>query len=121
VEELDRGRLKAARHIFGAEPHDEEILHFVRHTMPRLVGALSQEVSVGQTEARKINPKRLARQAAEELQRRGISTFAQEALKLEYEKRKLERRADAKQRREALLARKWELKVRKAKEKHRGH
>ncbi|WP_276353207.1 YjdF family protein [Cohnella caldifontis] len=123
VEELDRGRLKAARHVFGPEPHDEEVLQFVRQVMPRLVGALSREAVVGraEAEARKISPKRLARQASEETKRRGISTFAQEALKLEHEKRKLESRADSRQKREALLARKRELKVRKAKEKHRGH
>ncbi|CCI71796.1 putative protein yjdF [Paenibacillus polymyxa M1] len=121
VEEQDQGKLKAARYIFGTEPKDEEILHFIREEMCELVSRLSQEVAVKGSETKKVNPKRLARQAAYELRRKGVSSNAQEALKLEYEKRKLEKRTYSKQQRESMKARIRELKEKKAKEKHRGH
>lgn len=121
VEEQDQGKLKAARYIFGTEPKDEEILHFIREEMCELVSRLSQEVAVKGSETKKVNPKRLARQAAYELRRKGASSNAQEALKLEYEKRKLEKRTYSKQQRESMKARIRELKEKKAKEKHRGH
>ncbi|URJ60332.1 YjdF family protein [Paenibacillus polymyxa] len=121
VEEQDQGKLKAARYIFGTEPKDEEILHFIREEMGKLVSRLSQEVAIKWSETKKANPKRLARQAAYELRRKGVSSNAQEALKLEYEKRKLEKRTYSKQQKESMKARIRELKEKKAKEKHRGH
>ncbi|NEU26715.1 YjdF family protein [Paenibacillus ottowii] len=120
VEEQDQGKLKAARYIFGTEPKDEQILQFIREEMGELISRLSQEVAIKSSET-KANPKRLARQAACELRRKGVSSYAQEALKLEYEKRKLEKQAYSKQQKESTKARIRELKEKKAKEKHRGH
>lgn len=121
VEETDHGKLRAARHIFGSKPYDEEILQFVCYELPRITGRLSQEVQINTPVSRKISPKRLARQAAAEVKSRGVSTYAQTAIKLEYEKLKQTRRSESKQRREALMAYKRDLKVQKAKAKHRGH
>ena len=120
VEELDQGKLRAARHIFGGEPQDEEILQFIRMDMMRIARGTSQEVAVKRSEATRISPKRLARQAAEEVRNRGVSSYAQEALRLEHEKRKRERQGLSKQQLLASLERKRELKRLKAKEKHRG-
>jgi len=120
MEEQHQGKLRAARYIFGCEPHDEEILQFIRKDMMRIASGLSQEVDVERSEATRINPKRLARQAAEEVRNRGVSSYAQEALRLEYEKRKRERRSLSKQQLLASLERKRELKRLKAKQKHRG-
>ncbi|MNR48456.1 hypothetical protein D3C85_1676940 [compost metagenome] len=88
--------------------------------MSELISRLSEEVAVKPSEVKKVSPKRLARQATNEVRRKGVSSYAQKALKLEYEKRKQERRTGSKQQLEAALARKRELKVLKAKEKHRG-
>jgi len=121
VEEQDQGKLKAARCMFGSEPQDEEILQFVRNGMCALVSRLSQEVATKPSDPKKVSPKRMARQAAEELRRRGVSSYAQEALQLEYEKRKLERSTLSKQQRDAMKVRIREIKEKKAKEKHRGH
>ncbi|AIQ67240.1 MULTISPECIES: YjdF family protein [Paenibacillus] len=120
LEDQDQGKLKAVRYIFGPEPQDEEILQFIRNEMSELTSRLSEEVAVKPSELKKVSPKRLARQATNEVRRKGVSSYAQEALKLEYEKRKQERRTGSKQQLEAALARKRELKVQKAKEKHRG-
>ncbi|MBD3919610.1 YjdF family protein [Paenibacillus sp. PR3] len=121
VEEQNKGKLRAARHVFGSEPQDEEVLLFIERELLLLVSRLTQEVDVRKPTATKVNPKRLARQVASEVRSRGVSSYAQEALKLEYEKRKREKQAYSKQQREADESRKWALKKHKAKEKHRGH
>lgn len=72
------------------------------------------------TTADKVNPKRLARMAAKEMGRRGVSTFAQEALKQEHEFRKKERRVQSRVERERQQAFERERKVLKAKQKPRG-
>jgi Protein of unknown function (DUF2992). len=120
LEEQCQGKLRAAKYIFGSEPKDEEILQFVCKDMMRIVGGLSQEVAVKHSEAKRISPKRLARRAAEEMRNKGVSSYAQEAIRLELEKRKRERRTLTKQQLLAKLEHKRELKIRKAKEKHRG-
>mgnify|MGYP001951023616 CR=1 FL=1 len=120
LEDQFLGKLRAAKHIFGSEPKDEEILQFVCRDMMRIVRGLSQEVAVRQSAAQRMNPKRLARRAAAEMRNRGVSSFAQEAIRLEREKRKRERQTLTKQQLLAELKRKRELKILKAKEKHRG-
>jgi hypothetical protein len=59
--------------------------------MWRLLCGLSQEVAVKLSDTKKVNPKRLARQAAYELSKNGVSTHAQKAMNLEYEKNKREK------------------------------
>ncbi|MFD1177631.1 YjdF family protein [Paenibacillus puldeungensis] len=121
IEDQDKGKLKAARYVFGKEPQDEEILQFIGKEMGNLLSGLSQEIAVKFSETKRVSPKRLARQAAQEVKQKGASTYAQEALKLEYEQCKLERQTYSKQQREAAKERLRELKVQKAKAKHRGH
>lgn len=120
IEVQEQGKLKAARYIFGKEPKDEEILEFIRCRLDALLERLTQEVAVKPSEVKRVSPKRLARQAAAELNRRGASTFAQEAIRLEYEQRKRIRKLQSREQRKAEKERIRELKVRKAKEKHRG-
>jgi hypothetical protein len=69
---------------------------------------------------KRMNPKRLARQAAKEAKQKGVSVFAREAIKLEYERRKQERKQAVKEQKEEEARQKRELKVLKRKEKHRG-
>ncbi|WP_334073070.1 MULTISPECIES: YjdF family protein [Paenibacillus] len=123
VEETIGGQLKAYRHIFGSEPKDPEIFQFVIQELSRVADVLSRSRGVEgelDTGARRVNPKRLARLAARELNRRGISTFAQEALKEELLLRKKERKSLGRDERERQQAYKREQKVLKAKQKHRG-
>jgi Protein of unknown function (DUF2992) len=65
-------------------------------------------------------PKRLARQVAKEMRVKGISTFAQAAFKLEYEKRKKEKQGYTRQQKEEMKERQREIRIKKAKAKHRG-
>jgi hypothetical protein len=120
VEEVHEEKLKAGRYVFGSEPNDTEILEFIQKQILDLTNRLSKEVNVKTPTERRVNPKRLARQVANEMKRKGISSHAQEALKLEYEKRKKEKQTFSRQQREEMKERKREIKLQKAKKKHRG-
>ncbi|MGF9905701.1 YjdF family protein [Brevibacillus porteri] len=120
LEVNDNGKLKAGRFIFGSEPKDNEILEFIQKNIYEVTNKLSQQVDIKISSDRRVNPKRLARQAAHELRMKGISSYAQEALKLENEKRKKEKQVYTRQQRDEMKERKRELRLQKAKAKHRG-
>jgi len=88
--------------------------------MLKLVAGVSKAIQTEKVILRKMNPKRLARLAVAETNQLGISTKAQQALKLEQEQRKAHRMMFSKQQKDAYKARKWEIKRERAKEKHRG-
>lgn len=71
-------------------------------------------------EERKINPKRMQREINSQLQDRGIGTKAQQALKLQHEQNKLERKCKNREQKEAEKERKYALRQEKKKAKHRG-
>lgn len=66
------------------------------------------------------NPKRVQREVRKQVQNTGIDTKSQQALKLQQEQLKTERKAVSREEREAEKQRKYELKQQKRKEKHRG-
>ncbi|GIP34493.1 YjdF family protein [Paenibacillus sp. J2TS4] len=120
IELNDGGKLKAGRYLFGSEPKDQEILDFVNNHLLGFCRQLSQEVSVGFTERRAINPKRIARMAAREMNKPGVASAAHQAIQLEYEKRKKERKTFTREQKEQLKEYKREIARQKAKAKHRG-
>ncbi|RNB68245.1 YjdF family protein [Brevibacillus panacihumi] len=120
VEVQDGDRVKAGRFVFGSEPKDQEVLSFILNELDAVISRMSQEVIGITLTERKINPKRVARQAAREMSKKGISSFAQEALKMEYEKRKKEKQGAARQQREDRKERQREIRIQKAKAKRRG-
>ncbi|WP_166241534.1 YjdF family protein [Paenibacillus turpanensis] len=120
VESVNGTRLRACKHIFGSEPLDGEVMEFIQFRMLPLLETVTREASVQPLAERKVNPKRLARQVAKELKASGVSTYAQEAMKLELDARKRERKQISREERLALQERKWLLRKQKAKEKHKG-
>ena len=66
------------------------------------------------------NPKRVQREVQKQVQNTGIGTRSQQALKLQQEQLKTERKAVSREQREAEKQRQFELKQQKRKEKHRG-
>jgi len=66
------------------------------------------------------NPKRAKREARRQVQNIGIGTKSQQALKLQQEQWKTERKTVSREEREAEKQRRFELKQQKRKEKHRG-
>lgn len=121
VEEAVGNRLKAYRHVFGAEPHNADVLKFAVTMAGLLLATVQPVVSAKLPLVRRISPKRLSRQAAKATQGCGVGTRAQQAIKAELKSRKQARKIVTRQEREDLVERKREIARQKAKARHRGH
>ena len=116
-ERVSDGQLSVCKVTFGAEPKDYEILDF---TIKRYV-TLSFSPSVDYVEKQiSINPKRKQREARKQTLETGIGTKSQQALQLQREEMKTERRQISKEQKEAQKQRLFDIKQQKRKEKHRG-
>jgi hypothetical protein len=121
VEETEGTKVRACRHIFGPEPKDGEVLDFVRNSTTGLLDRATQRLETGKLRnERKVNPKRLARQVAEEMRRHGISSYTHQTLQLELEHRKKERASEQRRHAKEMREKKRQLRLQKAKQKHRG-
>ena len=116
-ERVSDGKLSVCKVTFGAEPKDYEIYDFILKNYYRL--RFSPAVA---TDVKEIgrNPKRVQREVRKQLQNTRIGTKLQQALKLQQEQLKTERRIVSREQREAEKQRQFELKQQKRKEKHRG-
>ena len=116
-ERVSDGKLSACKVTFGAEPKDYEIYEFVLKNYYWL--RFSPAVATDVKEAGR-NPKRVQREVRKQVQDTGIGTKSQQALKLQQEQLKTERKIVSREQREAEKERRFELKQQKRKEKHRG-
>ena len=112
------GRYEVCKITFGAEPRDYEVYAFFMKNYDRLVFSPAME-GAGSVQ-RKINPKRLQKQIRKATEEKGVGTKAQQALKLQQEQNKTERKILTRERREAEAQRRFALRQQKRKEKHRG-
>jgi len=117
VERIDEGKLSACKITFGAEPKDQQIYEFFLQNYYKLRFSPAVETAVKEVHG---NPKRMQRKARQQMQETGIGTKSQQALKLQQEERKTERRIFGREQKEAEIRRKFELKQQKRKEKHKG-
>ncbi len=111
------GKLSACKVTFGVEPKDYEIYDFVLKNYYQL--RFSPAVAIDVKEVGR-NPKRVQRKVRKQVQNTGIGTKSQQALKLQHEQLKTERKTVSREQREAQKQRQFELKQQKRKEKHRG-
>ena len=116
-ERTENGQLTAARHVFGAEPRDNEVYawlleegHMLRFS-PAVEAARPQDVK---------NPKRRLREARRAIEGAQAGTRSQQALAFQLEIQKEERKDARKRRREDVQERKFALRQEKKKQKHRG-
>ncbi len=116
-ERVSGERLSVCKVTFGAEPKDYEVYDFIVRNYYRL--RFSPAVATGVKEAGR-NPKRIQREVKKQIQNAGIGTKSQQALKLQQEQWKTERKTAGREQREAEKRRKFELKQQKKKEKRRG-
>ncbi len=116
-ERTENGRLSVCKVTFGAEPGDHEIWEFILHHYCQLKFSPSVEAAV---KKEPDNPKRLQRSVRRLTRARGIGTKSQQALQLQHEENRLERKAVSREMREAERQRQFEMKQQKRKEKHRG-
>ena len=112
------GRDEACKITFGAEPKDCEIYEFILKYWSQLT--FSPSIQSKMCKEQRLNPKRMQRNIHKELQQ-GIGTKAQQALKLQQEQRKQTRKTSAKERQEREAIRRFTLRQKKQKAKHRGH
>ena len=116
-ERVTKGSLSVSKVTFGAEPKEQEVYAFVLKQYRCLRFSPAVAAAVRQAGH---NPKRLQREAHRQPQETGIGTKSQQALKLQQEQLKTERKAVSREQREAEKQRQFELKQQKRKEKHRG-
>ena len=114
---ISEGKLSVCKVTFGAEPKDYEVYDFVlkNYYWLRFSPAVATDVKEPVR-----NPKRIQREVRKQIQNTGIGTKLQQALKLQQEQLKTERKTLSREQREAETLRQFELKQRKRKEKHRG-
>lgn len=117
-ERYEDGKLSAAKVTFGAEPKDYEVHQFILEHYYDL--QFSSAVSAIAKETKK-NPKRAQRDAKKQMQETGIGTKSQQALKMQQEQNKQQRKENSREQRIAEAERMYALKQQKKKEKHRGH
>lgn len=117
-ERTDGDNLEVARVVFGAEPKDYEVYEFMLKIFYSL--KFSPPVEVDQTSPKPINPKRVQRQINRQLSEKGIGSKAQQALKLQQEEGKMERKQISRENLQAEAQKKFELKQQKKKDKHKG-
>jgi len=107
------------RQVFGAEPRDCELYEFILASYNRI--RYSTPIKSEAQEEKRINPKRLQKKISREMEKAGIGTKAQNAIKQQYEENKTERRKTSREKKELEEQQKFELRQMKKKEKHKGH
>ena len=116
-ERVEDGKLSVCRVVFGSEPRDYEVWEFILKNYYGLKFSPAVEVVVKDG---RVNPKRRQREAGKQTMQAGIGTKSQQALQLQREERKTERRQAGREQKEAGKQQMFELKQQKRKEKHRG-
>lgn len=112
------GQYEACKITFGAEPKDCEVYDFMLKNSSQL--KFSPSIPGEVCASRKLSPKRIQRAIRNEM-RQSIGTKAQQALKLQKEQQKQERKVCSKENREQVSLRQFALRQEKRKAKHKGH
>ena len=116
-ERIEDENLSVAKVTFGAEPKDYEVYEFIL----KYYSSLQFSPAVATVVKENIrNPKRMQRDVRKQLRDTGIGTKSQQALKLQQEQSKQERKVKSREQKLAESKRMFELKQQKKKEKHRG-
>lgn len=118
AERYENGTLSVAKVTFGAEPKDSELYEWVLKQYNTLRFSPAVEAVVKEE---KKNPKRIQRDVRKQLQETGIGTKSQQALKLQQERCKTERKLKSKEQKRSEIDRQYELRQQKKREKHKGH
>ena len=120
-ERVENRKLSVAKVTFGAEPKDYEVLEFIYRYYYHLQFSPAVETVIKVIKDTKKNPKRAQRDAKKQTLEIGIGTKSQQALKLQQEQNKQERKVRSREQRESENQRLFELKQMKKREKHKGH
>ncbi|RUT53919.1 hypothetical protein NPD9_1423 [Clostridium botulinum] len=118
-EKQDQDKIQICRVVFGQEPKDYEVYDFILKNYYNL--KFSNPIAIDKNPKKEINPKRMQRKIKKTVQEDGIGTKAQQALKLDYENKKTERKIRSKEDREKLKKLKFEKRQQKKAKKKKGH
>lgn len=113
------GWYETAKVVFGSEPKDYEIYEWIGQRYNEL--PFTRPIQAQAKPILKINPKRFQRRIRQEVGLIGIGTKAQQAMKLEHEALKQERKVLSKERKEELERIRFAQRQQKKKEKKKGH
>ena len=116
-ERIEDGKLSVTKVTFGAEPKDYEVWEFVLKHYCELEFSPAVETVTKRTAD---NPKRRQRNARKQLEHTGIGTKSQQALQMQSEQNKQERKVRSREQKLAEEERLFALRQQKKKEKHRG-
>ena len=117
-ERIEDEKLQVSRVVFGGEPKESEVLEYIlKHCRNLRFGPAVETV----VKEKRENKKRIRRNVKKEMQKSGIGTKSQNALKLQQEQNKQVRRQNFRAQRQADKLRLFDLKQQKKKEKHKGH
>ena len=117
-ERISGGKLSVCKVTFGAEPKDHEVWDFILKHYYDLKFSPAVEAGVKQTAG---SPKRRQRSAKKQLQALGIGTKSQQALQMQREEMKTQKKHTGKARKDAEKQRQFDLKQQKRRAKHKGH
>ncbi|SDI47588.1 YjdF family protein [Desulfosporosinus hippei] len=117
-ERVYNDKLEVARIVFGGEPKDYEIYEFLLHNWSNL--KFSLPIVAEKVAERRVNPKRVQKLINKQVSNNGVGTKAQQALKLQHEEAKIERRGNNSEKWKAEEQMKFKLRQEKKKEKHKG-
>ena len=117
-ERIDDGKLSVCKVTFGAEPKDYEVWEYILRHYYEL--RFSPAVEAG-TRQGADNPKRRQREAGKQMERSGVGTKSQQALQMQLEQNKQERKVKSREQKLAEAEQQFALKQKKKREKHKGH
>ena len=118
-EDVENGKLKVCKVVFGAEPRDYDIYELILKDYYNL--KFGKPMDAATRHVKHPNPKRMNREIGKTLQKQGVGTKAQRAVSLAREEHKKEKRQISK---EEQICREKELfskKQKKKKAKKKGH
>lgn len=116
-ERIENGTLSVCKVTFGAEPKDYDVYDFILQHFYHLSFSPAVSAAIRQTAD---NPKRRQRNVRKQMENTDVGTKSQQALQMQREENKLERKLVSREQREAEKQRQFELRQQKRKNKHRG-
>ena len=121
-ERTDKKGYTIARHIFGSEPTDSEVYDFVLQHYHELKFGELKEFKL---QIKRMNPKRIQREVRREMAKLKKtmmpSTFAQNYVREELERKKKEKKCQSRAEKQARQDKQFQIRQNKKKAKHRGH
>lgn len=119
VEIVENNKVRVARHVFGVEPTEPQLLEFAKNDYRNL--SFSRAAPCEIQNPQKVNFKRKMREIRRQMSAEHASTHSQEVIRQEYEARAREGKQSARENRESEEKRKFRLRKIRRDEKHRGH